>query len=69
MEFDLTTLRSLITLLSFLVFGGIVYWATRKQNQARFDEAANIPFLNEGEEYPGDHRTSDARNASSKAAK
>jgi cytochrome c oxidase cbb3-type subunit 4 len=52
MDIDLNTLRSLVTLLSFFVFGGIVYWACSSENKARFDEAANIPFTDEGEEYP-----------------
>lgn len=49
---DLTTLRSAVTLLSFLVFAGIVYWAWRAQNKVRFDEAANLPFLDDDTEVP-----------------
>jgi cytochrome c oxidase cbb3-type subunit 4 len=52
MDIELNTLRSLVTLLSFVVFAGIVFWAWSKNNQRRFDEAANIPFLDESEEYP-----------------
>ena len=49
MELDLTTLRSAVTLLSFIVFAGIVYWACDGKNLPRFDEAANLPFQ-EGDE-------------------
>jgi cytochrome c oxidase cbb3-type subunit IV len=52
MEFDLTTLRSAVTLLSFLVFAGIVYWAMSGVNQQRFDEAARLPFLDDDLELP-----------------
>ncbi len=41
---ELTTLRSLITLISFLVFIGIVVWAWSGRNRARFDEASRLPF-------------------------
>ena len=40
---ELTTLRSLITLISFLVFIGIVVWAWSGRNRERFDEAARLP--------------------------
>ncbi len=52
MDIDLSTLRSLVTLVSFVVFAGIVYWSWSNNNKARFEEAANIPFTDEGEEYP-----------------
>jgi cytochrome c oxidase cbb3-type subunit IV len=41
---ELNLLRSLVTLISFAVFAGIVYWAFNSRNRARFDEAANLPF-------------------------
>lgn len=41
---ELTTLRSLITLISFLVFIGIVVWAWSGRNRERFEEAARLPF-------------------------
>ena len=42
---DQNDLRLLITLLSFAVFVGIVAWAWNGRQRARFEEAANLPFL------------------------
>ena len=44
MEFDINTLRSLATVLSFITFIGIVVWAYSSRNGADFEEAANLPF-------------------------
>ncbi|MBC7622288.1 MAG: cbb3-type cytochrome c oxidase subunit 3 [Aeromicrobium sp.] len=66
---DLTTLRSAVTLLSFLVFVGIVYWALSAKNKARFDEAANLPFLDDDTELPTSSITSDSANNLKKANK
>jgi cytochrome c oxidase cbb3-type subunit IV len=44
---DINDLRILVTLLSFGVFVGIVRWALLRHNQPRFDEAAQLPFLND----------------------
>jgi cytochrome c oxidase cbb3-type subunit IV len=41
---DVNTLRILATLAAFGTFLGIVAWAWRRGNRARFDEAAQIPF-------------------------
>ncbi len=41
---DINDLRSIVTLVSFLAFVGIVVWAWSKRNQASFDEAAQLPF-------------------------
>jgi cytochrome c oxidase cbb3-type subunit IV len=41
---ELSLLRALVTLISFAVFTGIVYWAFNGRNRARFDEAAHLPF-------------------------
>jgi len=49
MDIDLNTLRAAVTLLSFIVFAGIVYWALARKNKARFDEAANLPFTDDNE--------------------
>ena len=42
---DVNDFRNLITLLSFVIFGGIVKWALSARNQARFDEAQMLPFI------------------------
>jgi cytochrome c oxidase cbb3-type subunit 4 len=66
---DLTTLRSAVTLLSFLVFAGIVYWAWRAQNKVRFDEAANLPFLDDDTELPKPSINTDSANNLTKVTK
>ena len=44
---DINDLRSLVTLLLFVAFIGIVAWAWSRRNKKRFDEAANLPFADE----------------------
>lgn len=42
---DINDLRSIVTVVSFLTFLGIVWWAYGvKSNRQRFEEAANLPF-------------------------
>ena len=48
---DINELRILITVLSFIVFISIVYWAYSGRQRQRFAEAANLPFLDE--DLPG----------------
>ena len=53
---DLNDIRNLVTLLSFVLFAGIVKWAWSRRNQAAFDEAQMLPFLDEppvAESQPG----------------
>ena len=47
MTMELNELRTLITLLSFIVFAGIFFWAYSGKQKARFDEAANLPFIDD----------------------
>ena len=44
---DINDLRSIVTLLLFVAFIGIVAWAWSRRNQTRFDEAARLPFADE----------------------
>jgi cytochrome c oxidase cbb3-type subunit 4 len=44
MELDINTLRSLTTLVSLIVFIGIIVWAYSRRNAADFEKAANLPF-------------------------
>lgn len=44
MNLDVNTLRSIATVVSFLVFLGILAWAYSRRRQADFSEAANLPF-------------------------
>jgi len=41
---EINTLRILVTLISFIVFVGIMVWVWRHRNTSDFDEAANLPF-------------------------
>lgn len=44
MEFDVNILRSLVTVVSFLTFIGIIAWAYARKNTSDFEKAANLPF-------------------------
>lgn len=44
MEFDINTLRSLVTVVSFIVFIAIMRWTWSKRRKTDFSEAANLPF-------------------------
>ncbi|MFY8041492.1 MAG: cbb3-type cytochrome c oxidase subunit 3 [Curvibacter sp.] len=41
---DINNLRSATTLVSLLVFVGIVWWAWSKRRSGDFEQAANLPF-------------------------
>ena len=41
---DINTLRSIVTVVAFVVFIGIVIWAWSARNRASFEEAARLPF-------------------------
>ncbi len=41
---DINTLRSVVTVVTFFVFIGIVAWAWSGRNADSFDEAARLPF-------------------------
>jgi cytochrome c oxidase cbb3-type subunit 4 len=47
MDMDVNDLRSIVTVISLVIFLGIVWWAWSKRNQARFDEAAQLPLKDE----------------------
>ena len=44
---DMNDIRSVVTVVSMLTFVGIVVWAWSRNNRARFDEAAQLPFADE----------------------
>ena len=44
---DLNDIRSVVTVISMFTFVGIVVWAWSRNNRARFDEAAQLPFVEE----------------------
>lgn len=41
---DIGMLRSLVTVVGFICFVGIVFWAYSRAAQKGFDEAAMLPF-------------------------
>jgi cytochrome c oxidase cbb3-type subunit 4 len=41
---DINTLRSIVTVVTFFVFIGIVVWAWSSRNAKEFDAAAQLPF-------------------------
>ena len=45
---DVNDLRIVVTVLSFVLFAGIVAWAMASRNQRAFDEARKLPFLDSG---------------------
>lgn len=47
---DINTLRSLVTVLSFALFLGIIAWTFSRGNRAAFDEAAALPFSDDADE-------------------
>ena len=44
MSMDINTLRSAVTVVTFILFLGIVVWTLSKRRSAEFEEAANLPF-------------------------
>ncbi|HEX5865678.1 MAG TPA: CcoQ/FixQ family Cbb3-type cytochrome c oxidase assembly chaperone [Casimicrobiaceae bacterium] len=41
---DINDLRVVITVLAFVAFVGIVFWAYSRKRKHEFDEAASLPF-------------------------
>jgi cytochrome c oxidase cbb3-type subunit IV len=52
LDFNLNHIRAVVTVISFITFGGIVAWACSKRNKTQFEEAAMLPFLVEPEAMP-----------------
>ncbi|MBW8779020.1 MAG: cbb3-type cytochrome c oxidase subunit 3 [Burkholderiales bacterium] len=46
---DLDVVRYAVTVLSFLIFAGIVAWALSPRNRGAFEEARQLPFLESGD--------------------
>lgn len=63
---DVNDLRIAVTLLSFVIFIGIVVWAWSRKNAARFDEAAQLPFM---DSVDADGPSRGERRAAPKAAR
>lgn len=41
---DVNTLRSVVTVLTFIIFIGILVWAYSRRNAKDFEEASKLPF-------------------------
>ena len=50
----LTDMRVIVTVVSFICFIGIVFWAFSSQRNKSFDEAAQLPFLDD-DHHAGQH--------------
>ncbi|MEZ5616088.1 MAG: cbb3-type cytochrome c oxidase subunit 3 [Rhodocyclaceae bacterium] len=54
---DINDMRSLVTVLAFIAFIGIVAWAWSGRRRAAFEEAARLPFSEDEAAVEGDaHR-------------
>ncbi|MBX3591874.1 MAG: CcoQ/FixQ family Cbb3-type cytochrome c oxidase assembly chaperone [Burkholderiaceae bacterium] len=42
---DINVLRGVIAVVCLVLFLGIVWWAYSRHQRARFEEAANLPFV------------------------
>jgi cytochrome c oxidase cbb3-type subunit IV len=52
MSFEINTMRTVVTVVSLVLFLGLVIWTWNRRRQTAFDEAANLPFLDD--DTPGD---------------
>ena len=50
---DINDLRTLVTVLAFAAFVGIVWWAYSSAARRGFEEAARLPFDEDGTERRG----------------
>jgi len=53
---DINTLRSIVTVLAFTAFIGIVLWAYSDRSKAAFEQAARLPFDEEDDEIGNGER-------------
>lgn len=53
---DITTVRSIVTVVAFLTFLGIVFWAYSSARKSRFDAAARLPFEEDDDSTGGERR-------------
>lgn len=44
---NFTLLSSIVTVISMVVFIGIIYWAFSSKNKARFEKIGRVPIDNE----------------------
>ena len=44
---------SIATVLFFVLFVGIIWWAFHRENKQKFDDAAQLPFQEDGDDGHG----------------
>jgi len=54
---DINTLRSIVTVVSFLAFIGILFWVYSPAKARGFEEAAALPFREDDDMHSGGRRT------------
>ncbi len=60
---DINDFRSLATILVMVAFFGVCWWAFSPSRRKQFDEAAQLPFVDEPDEpFDALNRVSDADN-------
>lgn len=47
---DAGTLGSVVTVLFFLLFIAILWWAFHRENKQKFEDAANLPFREDADD-------------------
>jgi cytochrome c oxidase cbb3-type subunit 4 len=50
MEMDINVLRSAITLVSLVMFLGLMVWTWNRRQKPGFEEAAHLPFLDDDDQ-------------------
>jgi cytochrome c oxidase cbb3-type subunit 4 len=50
MEMDINDLRSVVTVVSLLLFLGIAAWTWKRSRRAEFEEAARLPLVEDGDD-------------------
>jgi cytochrome c oxidase cbb3-type subunit 4 len=50
---DINDLRSIVTVLAFIAFMGIVWWAYSDRRKQAYDEAARLPLDDDTPMVPG----------------
>jgi cytochrome c oxidase cbb3-type subunit 4 len=54
---DQGTIGTIFTLVVFISFIGVVWWAFSRRNTKRFEEAANLPFADEEQQQADTNKT------------
>ncbi|OYT88463.1 MAG: CcoQ/FixQ family Cbb3-type cytochrome c oxidase assembly chaperone [Burkholderiales bacterium PBB6] len=47
MDFDINVMRSVVTLVSLVLFLGLMLWTWSRKRKDFFDDAAQVPFLDD----------------------